>query len=149
MDSNIDPVIKQYIEDISNCSSGGGLVQTRIDSHFYSYQDDKRFAKLWSKRLAAAVTGITGTNAETLLAKERLINAKSKVVSSKLTPRATAKQNQRSSSQQYRESGSIVSDNTSTPGLFVEHERDAELLTVAQAEKMAKKKLRSKSNSKK
>ena len=148
MDSNIDPVIKQYIEDISNCSSGGGLVQTRIDSHFYSYQDDKRFAKLWSKRLAAAVTGITGTNAETLLAKERLINAKSKVVSSKLTPRATAKQNQRSS-QQNRESGSIVSDNTSTPGLLVEHESDAELLTVAQAEKMAKKKLRSKSNSKK
>jgi ligand-binding sensor protein len=63
MDTNIDPVMRRFIADEPRASAGSnssGLVQTRLDRHLKSYNDDTRFAKLWSKRLSSAVVNLTG-----------------------------------------------------------------------------------------
>eukprot|EP01036_Dinobryon_divergens_P026185 gene26185-34803_t len=51
MDALVDPAIKNFSER---------SVQSRIDSHFMTYRDDQRFAKISSSRLQSAVVQITG-----------------------------------------------------------------------------------------
>jgi len=51
MDVKIDPLIHKYAEKNK---------QTRIDSHFFTYQDQSRVAHIGSTRLTAAVEQITG-----------------------------------------------------------------------------------------
>ena len=51
MDAQIDPILQKYADRTT---------QTRIDSHFMTYHDDNRFAKIASERLRNTVIQITG-----------------------------------------------------------------------------------------
>lgn len=55
MELQVDPVLQKYEERTT---------QTRIDSHFMTYHDDNRFAKIASERLRNTVIQITGKSTD-------------------------------------------------------------------------------------
>lgn len=70
MDANINPVLKKFAEK---------SIQTRIDQHYLTYQDDTRFARISSERLKSAVVQITGKSTDlSLLGPKRPRKRKSK-----------------------------------------------------------------------